>query len=172
MLNLLTVIARSRGYWLALVALGVSFEAVALYYQYGLGYLPCMLCIHVRILVLAFTLVAVMAVFMCRFWPLRNLMHALVTGIMALLLERSWHLFGVERGTIEGSCSMESGLPNWFALDAWFPAMFKIWEPCGYTPELVFGITMAEALLVLSAGLLLFSTLLTLVSLNDRRTGS
>lgn len=171
MLNLLVAIARSRGYWLALIALGVSLEAVALYYQYGLDYLPCMLCIHVRILVLAFTLVAVMAVFVSKFWLLRSLMHALVTGIMALLLERSWNLFGVERGFIEGSCSMASGLPAWLALDNWFPAMFKIWEPCGYTPELVFGITMAEALLVLSTGLLLFSALLTVASLADRRVG-
>jgi disulfide bond formation protein DsbB len=169
MLNILTAIARSSSYWLSLFALGVMLEAVALFYQYELEYWPCVLCIHVRIWVLAFTLIAAVAVFVRRSWPLRSLMHVLVTVIMAILVERSWNLLGVERGTIEGSCSMESGLPDWFALDAWFPAMFKVWEPCGYTPELMLGITMAEALLVLSAGLFCVSATLTLVSLLDRR---
>jgi len=33
---------------------------------------------------------------------------------------------------------MESGLSGWFALDEWMPLVFKVWEPCGYTPELLF----------------------------------
>ncbi len=169
MLNALAAIARSSTYWLLLFALGVILEAVALFYQYELEYWPCVICIHVRVWVLVFSLIAIAGIFTRRIWPLRSLMHALVTIIMAILVERSWNLLGVERGTIEGSCSMASGLPNWFALDVWFPAMFKVWEPCGYTPELMFGITMAEALLVLFIGLLLVSALLTLASLRDKR---
>ncbi len=170
MLNILAATARSSGYWLSLIALGVMLESVALFYQYKLDYYPCVVCIHVRIWVMAFILIAVIAVFLRRSWSLRSLMHALLTFIMAVLLERSWNLLGVERGTIEGSCSMESGLPGWFALDTWFPAMFKIWEPCGYTPELMFGVTMAEALLVLFSGLLLVSATLTLASILDRHS--
>lgn len=170
MLNILTTIAQSRVYWLLLLVLGIILEAVALFYQYKLDYYPCVLCIHVRVWVLAFILIAVVAVVVYRSWPLRSLMHVATTLIMAILAERSWNLLGVERGTIEGSCSMESGLPGWLALDEWFPVVFKVWEPCGYTPELLLGITMAEALLALFAGLFCISAMLTLTSLLNRHS--
>ena len=58
---------------------------------------------------------------------------------------------------------MTLGLPSWFALDEWFPVLFGVWEACGDTPELLFGITMAEALIVLSWVLLLSSAALLLM---------
>ena len=85
--------------------------------------------------------------------------------LSAGLLERSYQLFGVERGFIMGSCTMESGLPAWFALDEWLPVVFQVHEPCGYTPELFFGITMAEALIVVSLLLLLTTVLLFFVTI-------
>lgn len=169
MYHVLVDIARSRAYWLFLITLGISLEGVALYYQYALEYWPCVLCIHVRILVFGIILVAGVALCLRRSRLLRSLMHVLMSLLMAVLVERAWILIGVERGTIEGSCSMDSGLPGWLALDRWFPFLFKIWEPCGYTPELLAGITMAEALLVLFSLLLAVSVILTLASVRDRR---
>jgi disulfide bond formation protein DsbB len=169
MINNLNKIERGALYWFMLIVLGVILESVALFFQYELEYWPCKLCIHVRIWVLAFTLLAIVALFVHRNKLLRTTLHVLTTFVMVALLERAWRLLGVERGTIEGSCNMESGLPGWFALDKWFPAVFKIHEPCGYTPELLFGVTMAEALLVLFAVLVLISGTLTLVSLLDMR---
>ena len=78
-----------------------------------------------------------------------------MTALMIGLLERSYQLLGVERGFIMGDCSMNSGLPAWFALDKWLPSVFKVWEPCGYTPEILFGVTMAEALMFISILLIL-----------------
>jgi disulfide bond formation protein DsbB len=46
---------------------------------------------------------------------------------------------------------MDAGLPPWFALDQWFPALFEVQAACGYTPFILFQITMAEILMVLSA---------------------
>ena len=66
------------------------------------------------------------------------------------MTERSYQLLGVERGWIFGECDMSSGLPSWLALEKWFPWLFEIYEPCGYTPYLLFNISMAEALIVLS----------------------
>ena len=74
----------------------------------------------------------------------------LSVGIFAGLAERSYQLYGVEQGFIMGSCEMASGLPAWFALDKWIPAIFEVQTTCGYTPELFFKITMAETLLVYS----------------------
>ena len=169
MLKKLTTIGSSAWYWLAIIVLGLSMQAIALYYQYGLDYGPCVLCIHVRIWVLGFILVGLMALFVRGSRWLSAIAHVLTAAIAAALLERSWRLLGTERGTILGDCSMESGLPSWFALDRWFPKLFGIWEACGYTPKLLFGVTMAEALLVISVTLLLTSIILALATLLGRK---
>jgi disulfide bond formation protein DsbB len=163
MLNKLQNIAHSRWYWLALVALGLSFIAVALLYQYVLEQLPCVLCIQVRILMLCITLVALIAFILHNRWS-SLIAHVLTVFIAASLLERSYQLLGTERGFVFGDCGFDLGLPSWLALDTWFPALFRVEASCGYTPELVFGITMAEALIVFSAAFVLTSLALTTVS--------
>jgi disulfide bond formation protein DsbB len=170
MLSKLETIGSSFWYWLTLVVLGLSMQGLALTYQYVLEYLPCVLCIHVRIWVLGFILLALLALLVRKYRPLLVMAHVLNTVIMVGLLERAWMLLGTERGTVEGSCGMDSGLPGWFALDAWFPRLFKVWEPCGYTPELLPGITMAVALVVFSATMLPVSVTLTLAALFGRKT--
>lgn len=168
-MNVLVNTATSRWYWLALLALGFSMEAAALYYQYALDYGPCVLCIHVRILVLALMLVALLALAVGRSPAGRPLAHLLITLVLAGLVQRAWLLLGTERGFVEGACSFDLGLPWWLPLDRWLPAMFQVHEACGYTPTLPFGFTMAELLLPFSAILLLVSTALLLTSLFSRR---
>jgi disulfide bond formation protein DsbB len=149
---------RSGGYWLALLLLGLAMEGMALFYQYRLDYPPCVLCIHVRIWVLGLMAVAAAALGRRRHPLWVAGLHGLVALLMGGMLERSWQLLGTERGWIFGSCNMDAGLPAWFALDRWFPAVFEVKEACGYTPELLFGVTMAEGLLLLSVMLLALAT--------------
>ena len=163
MLNKLQNIAHSRWYWLALVAVGLSFISVALYYQYVLEQAPCVLCIQVRILMLCLTIVAFNALILNNRWVGR-IAHILTAVIAASLLERSYQLLGTERGFVFRDCGFDLGLPSWLALDSWFPALFRVEASCGYTPELAFGITMAEALIVFSAAFVLISFALTIVS--------
>jgi disulfide bond formation protein DsbB len=85
------------------------------------------------------------------------LAHLLTVLVAAGLLERSYQLLGTERGFTFGDCGLDLGLPSWLALDSWFPAVFQVQTSCGYTPELLFGVTMAEALIVFSAIFVLFS---------------
>jgi disulfide bond formation protein DsbB len=96
---------------------------------------------------------------------LQLLAHALNSLLLVFLTERAWALLGTERGWIEGSCDMASGLPAWFALDAWFPALFGVAVPCGYTPLLWLNISMAEALLVVFGLGALLSLVMTATSL-------
>lgn len=159
MLSSLATIGRSSWYWLAIIVTGLAMESVALFYQYGLDYGPCVLCIHIRIWVMAFVLLAILALLLRHNRTLLISAHILSVIAAAGLLERSWMTFAVERNLVDGSCSMSTGLPAWFALDQWFPAVFEAWELCGWTPELLFGITMAEGLLVMAAGALVITVL-------------
>ena len=149
-------------YWLMLFVLASVMEAVGLYHQYVLDEWPCVLCIHVRIWLLALMIVSILG-FIVRKHPVPAKVFTIGVLAVALgLMERSWILLGVERGTIFGACSMDSGLPAWFALDKWLPLLFEVQAPCGYTPEVAFGISMAEGLVLIS-GLLMIISLLPLL---------
>ncbi len=151
---------QNKWYWITFIILGVALESVALFYQYILEYSPCVLCIHTRIWVMALILVSLLGLASRQYLAGVRFAQLSMFAVSLGLLDRSWQLLGVERGFIMGGCSMDSGLPAWFALDKWFPAMFEVMEPCGYTPELPFGVTMAEALLVFSAVMVIFHGLL------------
>ena len=164
MLSKLQNIAHNRWYWLALAAVGLSFISIALYYQYVLEEQPCLLCIQARLWVTAFILVSLIALVFPRKWT--NISSHLLTVVIAAgLLERSYQLLGTERGFVFSDCGFDLGLPAWLALDTWFPALFRVETSCGYTPELIFGITMAEALIVFATLLLLTSLSLTVAAL-------
>ena len=164
MLQLIRQFSHSKLYWILLIILGLSLEGSALYYQYVLDEWPCVLCIHVRIWVLGFIVLAVLALLVGgNRWITRGL-HLINTVIMVGLVERSWQTLAVERGWVFGECDMESGLPSWFALDKWFPAVFEVLTACGYTPLIIFNITMAETLMFVSSSLLVVSLVLLVAS--------
>lgn len=157
MKELLLNLSTQRRYWAALILIGAALEGGALYYQYVLDEWPCVLCIHVRIWVVAFMLLAMVAIFCTNSIVATRIMHFLNVGIMIGLLERSWRVLAVERGWIFGDCDMDLGMPAWFALDKWLPSLFEVQTSCGYTPLIIFDITMAESLVVISALMLITS---------------
>ena len=124
--------------------------AAALYWQYALSEDPCQVCIHARLWVVAIALIG--AVMLVRphntSTGLGGLVLLLVSGIG--LGERSYYLYEIENFRGDGSCQFTLGMPEWFAVDRWFPALFEVRNICSYTPEIAFGISMAEALLGIS----------------------
>ncbi len=150
MLHYAATLGKHAGFWLTIILIGSVLEGVALFYQYVLDYGPCVLCIHIRLWVLAIIALAVLALCLRRYRIPNLLFQILSLAAAAALLERAWMVFAVERNLIESSCEMSTGLPAWFAVDQWFPVVFEPWELCGYTPDLLLGITMAEGLLAIS----------------------
>lgn len=146
--SLLNRLFRPGVYWTILLIGSLLAEAVALYFQYGLDYGPCVLCIHIRLWVAALVLVAITGLVGQRCAHVQKTCHLLTVVIALGFTERSWRTLAIERNWIESSCSFDSGLPDWFAPDLWWPWMFEIWESCGYTPEMLGGLTMAELLAV------------------------
>ena len=165
MLDKLANIGKSGFYWLALALIGLSFEAVALFYQYVLELMPCVMCIQVRLWVMALIMVALLVLLLRRLRFISVAGHLLTVVIAAGLLERSYQLLGTERGFVFSECGFDLGLPDWFAPDKWFPTLFEVQTSCGYTPELLFGITMAEALIVVSVVFVLVSVAMTVAAI-------
>ena len=168
MLKKLSELSESGYYWSFLFVLGIALEGTALFYQYVLNYYPCVLCIHVRVWVLGMIVVSGLALWLRRQRVALLAANVLMTVMLVGLSERAYMLLGVERGFIFGQCNFDSGLPAWFALDKWFPLVFKVLDSCGYTPKLLFGITMAEALIVMAPLLLLLSVAMTVSVLREK----
>jgi len=167
MLEFLGWFSHRKLYWILLIILGLSLEATALYYQYLLDEWPCVLCIHIRIWILAFIVLAVLVLMVESNRWLTPGFHLINTAIMVGFVERSWQTLAVERGWVFGDCDMESGLPPWFALDKWLPEIFEVQTACGYTPLVLFDITMAEVLMVFSCSLLGVSLVMLAASLRQ-----
>ncbi len=164
-INQLNDLSRSRRYWAAAMVTGMALLAVALFFQHVLGERPCLMCIQVRLWVSLLVLVSFMGLLTRRYRLLNAVPHLLMILVAVGLVERSYQLLGTERGFVFSDCGFELGLPAWFAIDQWLPAVFYVETACGYTPEIIFGITMAEALMVFSVGLLLVTVTVFLASL-------
>ena len=156
----LSALARGQLYWIALIIGGITLEAAALYYQYVLDEWPCVICIHIRIWIAGFILVAILALLFRKITSVLRLMHVLTVIMMVGFTERSYQVLAVERGWVFGDCNLELGMPAWFALDKWMPWMFEVQTSCGYTPLILGNISMAEILLVTSGLLTLVAVVM------------
>ena len=153
---------KSRWYWLGLASFGTALLGVALYYQYALGDEPCQVCIHARLWVVAATMIA----FIMLVAPQTPLLcivgnlGVLIAG--AGLFERARYLYRLENGIGDGSCQFQLGMPDWFAVDRWMPWLFEVRNLCSFTPEMLFGLSMAETLMGVGAGLSLLAAWMTM----------
>jgi disulfide bond formation protein DsbB len=152
---------QSRWYWLTIALFGIALLGVALYYQYALGDEPCQVCIHARLWVVAFTLIALVMLITPQIKILRILGNGgvLIAGVG--LTERARYLYRLENGIGDGSCQFQLGMPDWFAVDRWMPWLFEVRNLCSFTPEMLFGVSMAESLMASAIGI----SLLALVAL-------
>ncbi len=163
----LNSLAQNRKYWLSYIFGSLVLLAVALYFQYVDHLQPCVMCIQVRLWLSLLILVAVLG-FLTRNNRALNLVSNLsVVLIAAALTERAYILLGTERGFVFSDCGFDPGLPTWLPLDTWLPWLYRVEATCGYTPEVIFGITMAEMLIVIFGLLLLMSVCVLLANLVD-----
>lgn len=164
-LSQLKNISDNRWYWPAYIAGSLSLLAAALYFQFVVEELPCLMCIQVRLLLSLLLIVALAGMLFRKNRWLNSVLHLSVVLIAASLTERSYQLLGTERGFVFGDCGFSLGLPAWFAIEDWLPWLYRVETSCGYTPEIIFGITIAEVLMVTSVLLFVGSSLVFLANI-------
>ena len=157
--------SQSNWYWLVYIIGGLTLLAVALFFQYSLEKAPCAMCIQVRLWFSLFVIVSIVGL-LTRTNRIMNAVANLSIVIIAIgATERAYQLLGTERGFIFSDCGFDLGLPAWLPVDQWLPWLYRVETLCGYTPELFFGITMAELLIVISGLLLLLSSAVFIASI-------
>ncbi len=168
MINNIQNISKSPWYWLSYIIGGIALLAVALFYQHVLEELPCVVCIQIRLWIALLVIVAMIGFAVRKsHWP--NIIMQLSMGFVSVgFIERSYLLLGTEKGFIFGGCGFDMGLPVWFKIEEWLPWIFKVETSCGYTPELILGITMAESLMFLSISLMVVSIVVAIATLLNR----
>lgn len=175
MLNVLfqkiTAVSQNRWYWIMIIAVGVALLGVALFYQHYLEEWPCVLCIHVRLWITLLVFVACLGLFSMGNKIVNSGAHVLLVMVSVGLVERSYQLLGTEKGFVFGDCGFSLGMPAWFAIEEWLPWIYRVETSCGYTPEILFGITMAEALMLFSVSLFLLSLSVLVAYLLSVKTG-
>lgn len=157
-------LAGNAMYWWSCIFIGIIMLAVALYHQHVLDQPPCLLCIQVRLLISLLIIVAVFGLIFKNRKRVNSTLHLSTVFIAIAMVERSYQLLGTERGFVFSDCGFNLGLPAWFAIEDWLPWLYRVETTCGYTPEILFNITMAEALMVFSVVFLLISASVTLAS--------
>ena len=159
---------KSKILWIGLILLSLSMEGVAVFYQYVLNEPPCILCIHFRLLFIAVIIFSIIGL-LTRDSKIANIFSLVGTAAsFGFMTERAYQLLGTERLFISGECGFGLNFPDWFAVDKWLPSFFQPMTSCGYTPEVMFGITMAEALMVFTVVMTLFSIWAFVVALSKR----
>lgn len=144
---------RSWPCWTAVIAICAALEGGAVYFQQVLRQYPCELCIYSRVWLAAIGLVAVVGLLVRRTtWPLRIVIAAellLSVGLASVV----WELLALEYGFGgAGACSMFPNFPSWAPLDQWLPVLFQVQGPCAATPEVLFGLSMADGLAGVTTG--------------------
>lgn len=156
-LKQLKIISSSSWYWWLYIIGGLIALAVALYHQHILEQPPCLLCIQIRLWISLLIMVAFTGLLLRHQKVINSAANLSMVVVAIGLTERCYQLLGTERGFVFGDCGFNLGLPTWFAIEEWLPWLYRVETTCGYTPEILFNITMAEALMVSSVLFLLIS---------------
>lgn len=151
--------SKNAFFWLFLIVFSFSLEISALYYQYALGFEPCVICIQIRLLLALVIVLSIVGLLLKKLAAARFILNAGILGAAVVLLDKSWILVKTERGMMMGSCSFNAGLPDWFPIDKLIPYLFEVRAACGVTPDIAFGITMSESMMAVSAFLIIVPAL-------------
>lgn len=165
MLDYLKELSRRRTAWLLLAFTAFALEAAGLYFQYGMGLVPCVMCVYERLAFLGLLIAGLLGALAPRFTVCRLSALAL-WGFSAFkgLSVAVKHYDYQANPSPWNQCEFKPDFPPTMPFDQWFPSIFapgpvncseKQWQMLGWgMPEwliLAFGTFFLVFVLVLIA---------------------
>ena len=159
--------------WATLAVTAVTFEIVALYFQYAMGLEPCIMCVYQRTAVAGLVLAALPA--------LINPASAVLRGISLLgwLVASGWGLkLAIEHVRMQNpdnfmllmTCDVFPNYPSWMPIHEWFPAVFEPRGTCGDIDWMFAGLSMPQWMVLVFAGYLVAAVVVLATRLLKART--
>ncbi|MCE9678594.1 disulfide bond formation protein DsbB [Shewanella sp. AS1] len=170
-MNALTHFAHSRKAWIILFLSGLALEITALFFQHVMKLDPCVMCIYIRLAVIGIMLAGLLGIFGYQFKGLRAL-ATLVWGVSAVWgVKLAYELVDIQTNANPfATCSFLPDFPGWMPLHEWLPWLFLPTGMCTDTPWEIFGVTMAQWMILAFTLYLIAFALFFIPSLMKNRT--
>jgi disulfide bond formation protein DsbB len=166
--NTLSALAEKPKAWLLLFLSALMLELGALYFQYGMGLEPCIMCIYQRTAVFGVLLGALIPLVSNNF--ITRLTGFAVWGVSAI-----WGLLiAIEHVDIQtalnpffATCEIVPNFPSFLPLHEWIPSVFAATGDCGSIDWQFMDMSMPQWMIVIFAmysalfGLIFISRLIT-----------
>ena len=172
MFSYLKELSLTRGAWFLLTTSCVALEAVALYFQHGMGLNPCVMCIYERLALFAI-LVAGMTGFsapkfiLTRWFALLLGLYGSVKGLTLAIKHTDYQL----NPAPWNQCSPFVEFPETLPLNVWFPSVFEASGDCGKIVWQFWGLSMPQWLIAIFAVYAVLFACLILSQFKHSRSG-
>lgn len=119
--------------WFLLAAFSLAFELTALFFQYGLGLAPCIMCVYQRLAILSIVTAGVIGGVGCNNIFGRTIGFALwgTSAIWGLLIAIEHVEIQENSNSLFYSCDIIPNFPTWAPLHEWIPFLFEATGDCG-----------------------------------------
>lgn len=152
MLALLKQFSEKRSAWFLLAFSSLALELTALYFQYGMGLQPCVLCVYERLAMIGLFIAGIIGILAPRSLIVRLIALALglFSGIKGLLISLR-HLDLQMNPAPWKQCEFIPNFPETLPFHKWLPAIFSPTGTCNDSQWSLFGITMVQWLVFIFA---------------------
>ena len=153
MINL-SEFTQQRKAWGFLALSALSLELIALYFQYGMDLLPCMMCVYQRTAVAGVLLAGLIGLAQPKLLSVRLVAFGFwgVSAIWGFLLAKEHVAMQNETNPFLVSCGFVPDYPSWMPLHDWFPGIFNPTGTCDKIDWMFLGLSMPGWMQVLFAG--------------------
>jgi len=167
MLNFLNSLPTKRRAWLSLAGVAITLEVIALYFQYGMGLAPCVMCIYQRTAILGIAMAGLIGAIAPQHFVARLIAYTIWGGsaIKGLVIALE-HVDIQIHPSPFFSCDFRPNFPDWLLLDDILPGFFRATGDCATISWQFLGWSMSQWMVVVFSGFILA---LTIVVLNRLR---
>ncbi len=154
-------LSTQRQGWALLSFSSLILELTALYFQYGMGLAPCVMCIYERVALFGVMFAGFIGLIAPRnmFFRLSGLLIGLGSSTKGLMLAIK-HVDYQINPAPWNQCAFFTDFPKAFPLDKWFPYMFQPSGDCSSVVWSMWGLSMAQWIVVMFATITAILTLL------------
>lgn len=144
--------SEKRSAWALLAFSSLALELTALYFQYGMGLQPCVLCVYERLAVVGLFFAGIIGFLAPRSLIVRLIALALglFSGIKGLMISIR-HLDLQMNPAPWKQCEFIPNFPETMPFHKWLPSIFSPTGSCNESQWSLFGITMVQWLVFIFA---------------------